>query len=320
MPGILMALAPRVSRLLIIGAAVLGCAPVPAIRVPASADPATLQAQQIIRSSADAMRRVHVEVATVWASTKTTVVSSPGTTVVDQDSIFPVVAGLDGIIQEVLVGLDETVQLGSALAIIRPDTGDDARRHEIRAPAGGRIFEQRASVGRHVAAAERLFSIADFAELSMTVSVPESEVQHAVVGLRVEVAADGVGRRFSGHITSLAQIDPPGRKTATIGIKVDDPSGTLRIGMIARAALAGDATHRHDSLPVLMLPRDALQQVNGDTVVFVPVGPDEYRVQPVTVADVFGGQAAVSAGLRAGESVVTSGSRTLAFEATTAAR
>jgi membrane fusion protein, heavy metal efflux system len=60
--------------------------------------------------------------------------------------------------------------------------------------------------------------------------------------------------------------------------------------------------------PAITVPSDAVQQVNGQDVVFVQAAPERFAVRPVRTGPTETGRTPVLEGLQAGESVVVSGS------------
>ena len=60
--------------------------------------------------------------------------------------------------------------------------------------------------------------------------------------------------------------------------------------------------------PALLVPSDAVQQVNGQDVVFVRTAPDRFAVRPVRVGETSGGKTPILEGIKAGDQVAIRGS------------
>ena len=60
--------------------------------------------------------------------------------------------------------------------------------------------------------------------------------------------------------------------------------------------------------PSVLIPQEALQQVNGEDVVFVRIAADRFRVQTVNVGEIVGNKIRVTRGLQPGQQVITKGS------------
>jgi membrane fusion protein, heavy metal efflux system len=60
--------------------------------------------------------------------------------------------------------------------------------------------------------------------------------------------------------------------------------------------------------PVLMVSSDAIQQIDGQDVVFVRTSPDRFSVRPVTTGETADGKTPILEGLKPGEQVAVRGS------------
>ena len=58
----------------------------------------------------------------------------------------------------------------------------------------------------------------------------------------------------------------------------------------------------------LVVPSDALQQIDNQDVVFVRAPPDHFTVRPVQVGETVGGMTPVLSGLQPGEQIAVRGS------------
>jgi cobalt-zinc-cadmium efflux system membrane fusion protein len=73
--------------------------------------------------------------------------------------------------------------------------------------------------------------------------------------------------------------------------------------MLATAEIAVGETR-----PLILIAPEAVQQVNGQDVVFVRQAADRFTPRPVRVASSVNGKVALAEGARPGEEVVTQGS------------
>ena len=91
-----------------------------------------------------------------------------------------------------------------------------------------------------------------------------------------------------------------------VRIVLSNPGQRLRTEMLANADIPVGQT----SL-VLTVPSDAVQQINGQDIVFVRMAPDRFSVRPVRVGPTANGKTPIIEGLKADEQVVVHGSFTL---------
>jgi membrane fusion protein, heavy metal efflux system len=108
---------------------------------------------------------------------------------------------------------------------------------------------------------------------------------------------------FSGHLTNLGLQSDPTTRLVPARIDIVNTNNRLRPEMLATAQIAiGSA------VPMLLVPQEAIQQVNGADVVFVRGALDRFDVHPVRRGAVMGGRVQILEGVQAGDPVVTRGS------------
>jgi cobalt-zinc-cadmium efflux system membrane fusion protein len=88
-----------------------------------------------------------------------------------------------------------------------------------------------------------------------------------------------------------------------IRIEFSNKGGRLRPEMLARTELQVGAKKA-----ALLVPQDAVQQVNGQDAVFVRSTLDHFVMRPIQAGDSAQGMVSVLSGIRRGEQVVTQGS------------
>jgi cobalt-zinc-cadmium efflux system membrane fusion protein len=59
--------------------------------------------------------------------------------------------------------------------------------------------------------------------------------------------------------------------------------------------------------PALLVPSEALQQVDGQDVVFVRTAPDRFAVRAVRIGETSGGKTPIFEGVKPGDQVATRG-------------
>jgi len=197
----------------------------------------------------------------------------------------------------------------AALAMVGAGGGESGR-YDLRAPIGGTVVRRNFSVGTMVHGEDPVFEIVDTSVLWAEIDVPESLVDLVAPGQRavIEVGAHA-DREIEAVINYVAPVVDPRTRTARARAKLDNRDGALRANVYARARI-----HARSAGEAALVPREAVQDARGTTVVFVPVGPGEYETRHVRVSPSDGPLLAVTAGLRPGEEVVTVGSFLLKTE------
>jgi len=184
------------------------------------------------------------------------------------------------------------------------DNSDDADLIPIAAPAGGRILQKNVTPGSTISPATDAFVIGDLSRLWMLASVDAATLSKLHLGQTATVTLPDVPEsNYSGKITNLGQEFDPVTRLMQVRIEINDRDNRLRPEMLASAEFATGA-----GIPTVLVPQEAIQQVNGQDVVFVRVAADRFRVQAVQMAENVHGNVRILQGLKQGEQVITHGS------------
>ena len=189
-----------------------------------------------------------------------------------------------------------------------PKAGNgEADQVPIVALASGYVLEKNISPGQTIAPGQDAFVIGDLSQLWMLASVRQDSLGQLRVGQTATVTLPGLGgERFVGTITNLGQELDPTTRAMQVRIVLNNTGQRLRPEMLANADIPlGQSTS------MLTVPSDAIQQINGQDVVFVRTAADRFTVRPVRVGPTDAGRTPVLEGLKAGDQVVVHGSFTL---------
>jgi multidrug efflux pump subunit AcrA (membrane-fusion protein) len=186
-----------------------------------------------------------------------------------------------------------------------PAPGDEtADQVPIFAPANGYIIEKNITPGKTVGLSTDTFVIADLSQVWMLASVRQENLGQLRVGQPAAVTLPGTpGRAFSGKVTNLGQEFDPATRVMQVRIALANPDNRLRPEMLANAEIPVG-----ERKPALLVPSDAIQQIDGQDVVFVRTAADRFTVRPVRTGQTAGGQTPILDGLKPGDEVVVRGS------------
>ncbi|MBB5695897.1 efflux RND transporter periplasmic adaptor subunit [Muricoccus pecuniae] len=137
------------------------------------------------------------------------------------------------------------------------------RRLELRAPMAGRVTARNAVLGASVAADAEVFAVADLSVLWVELTIPPRDLPMARQGQTVLVTGEGEART-EGKIVFLSPVLDPETRSARAVAEIANPEGVWRAGGFVTAHLS-TAEQQVDAL----VPRDAVQEVEGKKVVFV---------------------------------------------------
>jgi cobalt-zinc-cadmium efflux system membrane fusion protein len=179
----------------------------------------------------------------------------------------------------------------------------DADAMPIKTPRAGVVIARMVTPGTAVQPGQETFSVSDFSSLWMIAAVNEADIHQVRVGLaasvRVRAYPDTV---FNGWVDQLGPRLDPTTRTLSVRVVVPNSEGLLRPNMFATAEIA-----KGGSREAIFVHQVAVQDLNGNPVVFVRHGDATFEVRPVGLGERRGGLVEISAGVRPGESVVDGG-------------
>ncbi len=186
----------------------------------------------------------------------------------------------------------------------RPDA--DPLSHEdvpVVAPFSGVVIERLATVGSTVTPGTPLLVISDLSRIWVTAEIDESLVGRVVAGRPVTVqTAAYPGESFPGRLAAVGDVVNPDTRRVTLRIEAPNPDRKLKPQMLATVTIAATAPRR-----VLVVPSQALQTMDGETVVFVRTGADQFVRRAVVIGATVDGEVEITRGLEDGDVVATSG-------------
>lgn len=182
----------------------------------------------------------------------------------------------------------------------------------------GVVVERNAMPGQVVGPSTNLFTVADLRRVWITVDVYESDIARVRQGVPALISPRGLlNETFRGRVTYAGGVVDTTSRTLKVRVEVDNTALRLRPGMYAQVRIEGSG--RASGLDAgVVVPQLAVQELNGKTVVFVPVGPPGRFIarQVVLGPRVGSGLVSITTGLRQGDTVVTKGAFQLKAELT----
>jgi cobalt-zinc-cadmium efflux system membrane fusion protein len=180
----------------------------------------------------------------------------------------------------------------------------------LRAPVAGSVVARDAVVGQPVAPEQVLGQITDLAQVWFLGRVFEQDLSSLTVGAKADVVLNAFPRTtVPGVVEAIGQKVDPGARTVIARIRLENPSGNLRLGLFGKGLVAIPELAAAE--PVLVVARSAVVDVAGKSVVFVEDSPGSYTRHDVTLGLSAPGKVQVLGGLREGEAVVVAGVFTL---------
>jgi membrane fusion protein (multidrug efflux system) len=185
----------------------------------------------------------------------------------------------------------------------RDIAAQDRDNSTVRAPFAGRFAERRVNVGDYVRVGDVVGSIADAAVLLLTFDLPETQGVHVEPGDPVTFEATALpDRTFTAVVYYVSPIVTEATRTMTVKARVDNRDGALRPGMSATAHVATAVLEGAAVVPEVAVRREA-----GEQYVFRVAHDTARRVSVELGPRPRAGDIVVTAGLRAGDSVLVAG-------------
>lgn len=174
----------------------------------------------------------------------------------------------------------------------------------ILAPGDGYVIEKNITLMKTVDLSSVTFVVADLSRVWMLASVRQDDLAKLRAGQPAYVTLPSVDdARITGRVTNLGQEFDPNTRVMQVRIELANPSNRLRPEMLANAEFPIG-----EGKPVLLVPSDAVQQVNGVDVVFVRTAPDKFIARPVHVGEAVNSTVPILEGIHAGDPIAVRGS------------
>ena len=181
----------------------------------------------------------------------------------------------------------------------------------VRSPIGGIITEKHAIVGELSDPSKSLYTVADLSSVWVLVDINEKDLAKVRRGQGAIVSVGAFpDLKLKGRIAYIADLVDEATRTVKARIEVANPGRKLKPEMFATVELALPA----DTPPVLAVPEDAFQELEGKKVLFVTENGTEFEPRKVELGRTSGGMAEVVAGLKEGERYAAKGSFLLKSE------
>ena len=189
--------------------------------------------------------------------------------------------------------------------------GDKKPLLPVRAPIGGIITEKHAIVGELSDPSKSLYTVADLSSVWVMVDINEKDLAKVHRGQAAIVIVGAFpDQKFRGRINHIADVVDQSTRTVKARIEVANPGRKLKPEMFANVelALSGNAP------PVVAVPEEALQDLDGKKVVFVAEEEAEFAARQVEAGRAAGGMVEIVSGLKEGERYADKGAFILKSE------
>lgn len=172
-------------------------------------------------------------------------------------------------------------------------------RIALSSPVTGRITATTATLGTFVQPDTELFRVADPQFIQVEAAVTAMDATRVAIGDAARITTL-MGMHITATVRSVTPTLNEDTRSATVVLSLSAEHGDLSPGEIVQAII----TPKGDPVQQVIVPEDAVQNVDGRNVVFVRTAKG-FRVQPVAVGARSAGRVSVLSGLNAGDTIAT---------------
>ncbi len=173
----------------------------------------------------------------------------------------------------------------------------------IRSPIDGVVVARNVTVGQVVDTGFEAFAISNLSTVWVMAAVNEKDIGLVSRGAAADVITQAYAdTAFPARVASVGDTLDPQTRTIPVRITVANPGTKLRPGMFASAHISGPKTRT-----AMFVSEDALQNVNGNEVVFTTEDGSTFKAQIVKLGTRSAGKAEVIEGLKPGDHLVIQG-------------
>ncbi len=206
-----------------------------------------------------------------------------------------------GIVEDIHVELGQIVDEGTLLLTLKKL---DGAIENIKSPEHGTVISIYVNNGEKVDHLTSLLSIVNVDILRASIDIYEKDLRFVKNGQPVEVVSIAYPEKvFNGKVVFISPEIDEQSNSVKARVDVDNSEHLLKLGM----SISGELIY-HTDRESLIVPKSAVQLVNGENVVFVPEGNDQIRIKEIVLGHALNDVVEIKSGVSDGEYVVTQGS------------
>jgi cobalt-zinc-cadmium efflux system membrane fusion protein len=185
-----------------------------------------------------------------------------------------------------------------------------------RSPIDGTVVEIQATLGQSVESNTTIFTVGDLSNLWVLIDAAESQLASLATGQEAVVTVPALpGRTFGGRIEHIGDVVEEKSRTVHVRVAVPNRERLLKPGMFATAEIsATSGTVSAGAAPRVVVPREAVQVLGTEKVVFVPDGEGRFAAVEVRTGAESGREIEIVEGVAPGTKVVSRGAFVLKSE------
>lgn len=221
----------------------------------------------------------------------------------ETENVSHVTSSENGVFQSHLCNIGDVVEKGTPICVIQTKTGET---RQIESPSHGIVLAQYVKPGDSVDSLTSIMTIANPDVLRASFNVYEKDLAGLKLGQKVVVESVAYpDKQFEGELVFISPSVDTETRAIKIRVNIKNEEHLLKFGMFVTGKILAPISD-----DVLLLPLEAVQEVKGTNVVFVPK-PDEkgeFIVKEIKTGRTSEDVVQIIMGLNEGEQVVENGS------------
>lgn len=182
------------------------------------------------------------------------------------------------------------------------ETGEVSRTLTFYSPITGFVMDRKAFPQTSITPDTELYTVSDFSTVWVNADIFEYEVPFVKVGQHAEMQLSYYpGKAWNGHVSFIYPTVDSTTRTVKVRMEFPNPGFQLKPQMFA------DVDLRIDYGNQIVVPQEAVLDSGEEQRVFVAKGDGYFEPHEITTGAKLDGKVVVLSGLKAGETVVSSG-------------
>ncbi len=262
----------------------------------------------IIYLSPDALKSNHIEVSTIKSQLIEQTLPVYGKIVPEQNKQVAIYPRFTGVVKSLAFQLGDYVKKGDVLAVI--ESNESLQNYSVKTPLAGTLIQQHVNVGKLVKPEQPIYELADLSTVWVELSIYRKDAHRVAKGDRIYVTAEGKNKKkIKSVIHYISPIGNEHTQSIIARASLANPHNQWIPGLYVDATVVVDAKN----VPVAVT-RDAVQEVDGEKVVFVENKANYFEAEHVTLGVGDDKFVQIKAGLKSGMRYVSKNSFILKAE------
>ena len=172
-------------------------------------------------------------------------------------------------------------------------------RYELKSPLSGTIISKHITRGEKIGE-EEVFTVADLSMVWVDLQIPAQDLDRVKEGLHILLTSTE-GEVAEGKLSLIGPVLQEESRTVLGRVVLPNPKNEWKPGIFVKGQI-----HSETSSSAVVVPSEAVQNIEGEDVIFVPDG-DGFKPTDVAVGKSIKGKTEILAGIKAGDRYISKG-------------